>query len=374
MSRLDSQPTRAVNLPLEAPYRFIEQGEPYKAGDYIRTNWLGAYYELGAKRTPTDHTGDDVVQFRSVIKGDPLYAIADGFINYSHDVGVIAWGWLVTLDFRSPVDITVTELDRKNLSKTTRNILLEGTPLTARYAHMDTVIVEPGQYVHAGQLIGTVGDAHGMFAPHLHFDICYTDLLDSWPREWPGLDLTTIALNYLAPGEFLRDYAGWRAEPMAVTKRTVNAGIPAHKSFYNSSPVMRVFVDGTTIDVDDASGVLDPETGITMVQCPVDNWIPAALVGLPEITPPAPPIPPAGAVTRYVNTSGLNVRGSAALDANGNPTGAILSGPTIPLAKGTSIQVILGTVKVGPAGHMMDQVISPVQGYVADWLLSVTRP
>lgn len=372
MSRLDSLPTRAIDLPLDAPYKLIEQGEPYKAGDYIRTNWLGAYYELGAKRTPTDHTGDDVVQFRSVIKGDPLYAIADGYINYSYDVGLIAWGWLVTLDFRAPVDITVTELDRKNLSKTTRTILPKGFPLTARYAHMDTVIVKSGEYVHAGQKIGTVGDAHGMFAPHLHFDICYTDLLDSWPREWPGLDLTTIALNYLAPGEFLRDYAGWRAEPMAVTKRTVVPGIEAHKTFYLSSPVMRVYPTGTEIEVDDASAVLDPETNITMVQTPVDNWVPAALVGLPEITPPIPPPPPPGTVTRYVNTAGLNVRGSAAMDSAGNPTGAILTGAGIPLAKGTQLQIVLSAVKVN--GHAMDQVVSPVQGYVADWLLSVTRP
>lgn len=357
-------PSRAVDLPLDTAYKFIEQGEPYKVGDYIRTNWLGAFYRLGKSQTPTDHTGDDVIQYYSVIKGDALYAIADGYINYSFDVGPVAWGWLVTLDFALPIDITVTELDRKNLSQTTRVKLPANYPLTARYAHMDTVIVEQGQWVKSGQKIGTVGDAHGLFAPHLHLDIAYTDILDTWPREWPGLDLKTIALNYLAPGEFLRDYSGWRAAPMALTKRTVRAGILAYQKATPNSPVMRIYTADTDIEVDDANAILDLETKITMVPTPTDNWIPAALVGLPEIVIPDPP-PPAPN-DRYVNTPGdvLNLR------KTGSSTGQIIA--TLPHRTKVSVLALANA-----AGYDQVSVVlngQTLQGYVADRFLVLDRP
>lgn len=365
MARLDAPPTRAISLPLDKAYRLIDLGDSYTSGDYIRTNWLGAFYKLGAAGVPTDHTGDDVVQYRSVIKGDPLYAICDGYINYSFDVGPVNWGWLVTLDFSLPIDIIVTELNRANLSKYIRTVLPARMPLTARYAHMDAVIVKAGQFVHAGQKIGTVGDAHGLFAPHLHFDLCYTDILDTWPREWPGLDLATIALNYFAPGETLRDYAGWRAEPMSVVKKVIVPGIEAHKTFYLSSPVMRIYPTGTEIEVDDTSGVLDPETGVTMVQTPVDNWVPAALVGLPEIAPAPPPPPPADNV-KYVNTPGDVLL----LRKDGNINGAVLA----KLAHKTKVTIL---VTANSNGYDLVSVSvngQDMSGYVADRFLSATLP
>lgn len=57
-----------------------------------------------------------------------------------------------------------------------------GDGYSSVYMHMDSFIVEEGQYVQAGQLIGYVGSTGGSTGPHLHFGIThnrvYVDPLD----------------------------------------------------------------------------------------------------------------------------------------------------------------------------------------------------
>lgn len=43
------------------------------------------------------------------------------------------------------------------------------------YAHLQSIKVKPGQWVRAGQQLGTVGDTGWADAPHLHFDISLND-------------------------------------------------------------------------------------------------------------------------------------------------------------------------------------------------------
>ena len=39
------------------------------------------------------------------------------------------------------------------------------------YAHLDKILVAEGQPVTRGQQIGLVGNAHGLYHPHLHFEV-----------------------------------------------------------------------------------------------------------------------------------------------------------------------------------------------------------
>jgi len=39
------------------------------------------------------------------------------------------------------------------------------------YAHCDTILVKEKQWVTKGTKIGTIGNAHGIYLAHLHFEI-----------------------------------------------------------------------------------------------------------------------------------------------------------------------------------------------------------
>jgi murein DD-endopeptidase MepM/ murein hydrolase activator NlpD len=50
-------------------------------------------------------------------------------------------------------------------------IIDHGGGLSSLYGHLDSVIVLSGDYVDAGQVIGTVGSTGNATGPHLHFEI-----------------------------------------------------------------------------------------------------------------------------------------------------------------------------------------------------------
>ena len=63
-------------------------------------------------------------------------------------------------------------------------IIDHGDGLSSLYGHLDTVIVLSGEYVDAGQVIGTVGSTGNATGPHLHFEIRRDGI-----AEDPRLDL-----------------------------------------------------------------------------------------------------------------------------------------------------------------------------------------
>jgi murein DD-endopeptidase MepM/ murein hydrolase activator NlpD len=53
-----------------------------------------------------------------------------------------------------------------------KNIVLShGSSVATRYAHLDKILVEPGQMIEKGQIIGRVGSTGRSTGPHLHFEI-----------------------------------------------------------------------------------------------------------------------------------------------------------------------------------------------------------
>jgi murein DD-endopeptidase MepM/ murein hydrolase activator NlpD len=63
-------------------------------------------------------------------------------------------------------------------------IINHGGGLSSLYGHLNTIVVVSGDYVTAGQVIGTVGSTGNATGPHLHFEI----RRDGVPED-PRLDL-----------------------------------------------------------------------------------------------------------------------------------------------------------------------------------------
>jgi murein DD-endopeptidase MepM/ murein hydrolase activator NlpD len=63
-------------------------------------------------------------------------------------------------------------------------IVDHGAGLSSLYGHLDTVRVASGEYVLAGEVIGTVGSTGNATGPHLHFEIRRDGI-----AEDPRLDL-----------------------------------------------------------------------------------------------------------------------------------------------------------------------------------------
>ena len=63
-------------------------------------------------------------------------------------------------------------------------VIHHGGGLTSLYGHLDTVLVESGDDVVAGEMIGTVGSTGNATGPHLHFEVRRDGI-----AEDPRLDL-----------------------------------------------------------------------------------------------------------------------------------------------------------------------------------------
>lgn len=76
-------------------------------------------------------------------RGTPVYAAASGVVTVARRNG--SYGRLI--------------------------IISHGLDLETRYAHLRQIHVEEGEFVSAGELIGTVGSSGRTTGPHLHFEV-----------------------------------------------------------------------------------------------------------------------------------------------------------------------------------------------------------
>lgn len=108
--------------------------------------------------------------------GQPVYNIGQGVVLLARDVHV-AWGNVIVI----------------------RHAYLEKNQIVfvdSLYAHLDRIEVKEGAMVERGQKIGTIGNNHGMYPSHLHFEVHknlnvgvnHTGFLKTFVNYWAPTD------------------------------------------------------------------------------------------------------------------------------------------------------------------------------------------
>ena len=168
------------------------------------------------------HLGEDWVSSAGpgAIYRAPVSAVGNGVVSLARDFKR-SWGNVIVI----------------------RHAFYEGGQLKyadSLYAHLDKIFVAEGQPVTRGQEIGLVGNAHGLYHPHLHFEIHRNTSI--------GVVHTAASRslsNYEDPSTFIMQHRVLRP---ASGKMVVNigsytmptyAGIPA-RPFYMRNAVSRI--------------------------------------------------------------------------------------------------------------------------------------
>lgn len=127
-----------------------------------------------------NHLGEDWngVGGGNTDKGDPVFSIAIGKVVSAEDAGP-GWG---------------------NVVRVHHNVGSSDTPkiIESLYAHLDQMDVNVGQTLQRGQKIGTIGDAHGAYWAHLHFEM-------RWDPNLPlGGGYSTDTTGFLVPTKYIK--------------------------------------------------------------------------------------------------------------------------------------------------------------------------
>jgi murein DD-endopeptidase MepM/ murein hydrolase activator NlpD len=166
--------------------------------------------------TVNGHLGEDWVSLEGPGKvfGAPVCTIGNGVVTLARDFRR-AWGNVVVI----------------------RHVYLEDGQtryIDSLYAHLDKILVAEGQPVNRGQQIGNAGNAHGLYAPHLHFEIHKNLSIGVVHTLFAG-DLT----NYYVPTAFIETHRKLRSSSQWLIAAIAYAmpsfpGIPAHPPFRNN--------------------------------------------------------------------------------------------------------------------------------------------
>jgi hypothetical protein len=121
-----------------------------------------AWYEASRRYGPYNHHPDRCEDWNLESGGDsdlgePLVAPFAGIVINAADYGG-NWGLILRILGRTP----------------------EGELVTWMGAHLDEIYVKPGDIVQAGDVVGTIGNNHGMYAAHLHEQICVGEVPAPW--------------------------------------------------------------------------------------------------------------------------------------------------------------------------------------------------
>ena len=167
------------------------------------------------------HLGEDWVSAAGpgAIYRAPVSAVGNGVVSLARDFKR-SWGNVIVV----------------------RHAFYEGGQLKyadSLYAHLDKIFVAEGQPVNRGQEIGLVGNAHGLYHPHLHFEIHRNTTIGVVHTA-----ATRSLANYEDPSTFIMQHRMLRSASgkMVVDLNTYTlptyAGIPA-KPFYTRNAVTR---------------------------------------------------------------------------------------------------------------------------------------
>jgi murein DD-endopeptidase MepM/ murein hydrolase activator NlpD len=155
-------------------------------GQWFDATGYDRLYRVGTS-SQAYHTGADLNLNEPYWDADahsPVYAAASGIVTFADRLP--GWGNVIVI--------------RHDPLLSTKQVLY------GRYAHVEEVRVKVGERVVRGQQISKVGNAEGLFAYHLHFDLSDTDILASQPWHWPKMDRAALRANYIDPRAFVDDH------------------------------------------------------------------------------------------------------------------------------------------------------------------------
>jgi murein DD-endopeptidase MepM/ murein hydrolase activator NlpD len=167
------------------------------------------------------HLGEDWVSAAGpgAIYRAPVSAVANGGVSLARDFKR-SWGNAIVI----------------------RHAFYEGGQLKyadSLYAHLDKIFVAEGQPVSRGQEIGLVGNAHGLYPPHLHFEIHRNTSIGVVHTA-----ATRSLANYEDPSTFIMQHRmltparGKMVVDIGAYTMPTFGGIPA-RSFYTRNTVSR---------------------------------------------------------------------------------------------------------------------------------------
>jgi murein DD-endopeptidase MepM/ murein hydrolase activator NlpD len=165
---------QTTKVETEEPPQLIADGFDYPVG---KPNARG-YYNAQPFGKNT-HLGDDWNGLGGGDSdlGDPIYTVAHGKVIYAEDWGG-AWGNVIRIVHYLPDSSRVESL----------------------YAHCQKILVSEGDWIKKGVQIGTIGNNHGGYPAHLHFEM-RDDL--SLPI---GKGYSSETEGYLNPSEFIKSH------------------------------------------------------------------------------------------------------------------------------------------------------------------------
>ena len=143
----------------------------------------GKDYYRARGMQPNGHLGDDWdgTGGGDTDLGAPVTATAHGVVLFARDFH-LGWGNVVIV----------------------RHAYREGGQtayVDSLYGHLDAILVREGQQVVRGQKVGTIGNNHGMYSAHLHFEL-RKNLRIGMARSAFARDFT----NYWDPTQFIAQH------------------------------------------------------------------------------------------------------------------------------------------------------------------------
>jgi murein DD-endopeptidase MepM/ murein hydrolase activator NlpD len=175
MREAELMSAQAVRLHSEMTFIKLADGFDYPVG---KPDAKG-YYKARAFR-PNGHLGEDWdgVGGGDTDLGDPIYTIGDGVVVFARDCHM-GWG-----------NVVIVRHAYREAGMTLN--------IDSLYAHLQKTLVHRGQAVKRGQQIATLGNAHGLYDAHLHFEI-RKNIEIGMSRAKFAQDLS----NYYDPSQFI---------------------------------------------------------------------------------------------------------------------------------------------------------------------------
>jgi murein DD-endopeptidase MepM/ murein hydrolase activator NlpD len=185
---------RAVTSPFQMPDPLELASLPTAARfDFPLGSEHGAFAYNAQPFTENRHLGDDLngIGGENSDFGDLIYAIADGRVLLAEEGGP-GWGNIV---------IIVHAYEENGARRY----------IQSYYAHVEDILVTPGQDVRRGEPIATVGSADGRYLAHLHFE------MREFVAPFIGPGYRDDTRGWINPSEFIRQHRGAPEEDVGRT-------------------------------------------------------------------------------------------------------------------------------------------------------------